>query len=217
MSHHDIPKIVNLNGVTSRNCIEVSNLFSQHFISVYTQPRVLDNSSISPHLQHDLPSNCFFDVSDVELGLSKLRGNKSVGPDGFSGEFLYMLRSSLSYPLWLIFRKSLDEGIYPDLFKLSAVTPVLKSGDSSNVTNYRPISLSSHIVKLFDSLVLRSIKPVINSILIDEQHGFRSGRSTTTNSLVFSNYIFDAFINRTQVDVIYTDFTKAFDRVDHKL
>jgi len=216
-SHHDIPKTVNLNGVTSTNCIEVSNLFSKHFSSVYTHPRVLDNSSVSPHLHHDLPSNCFFYVSDVELELSKLRGNKSVGPDGFSGEFLYMLRSSLSYPLWLIFRKSLDEGKYPNLFKISAVTPVLKSRNSSNITNYKPISLSSHIVKLFDLLVLRSIKPVINSILIDEQHGFRSGRSTTTNSLVFSNYIFDAFINRTQVDIIYTDFTKAFNRVDHKL
>lgn len=128
-----------------------------------------------------------------------------------------MIRISISYPSWIIFRKSLDEGIYPDLFKLSAVTPIFKSGDSSNVTNYRPISISSHIIKIFDLLVLRSITPILNYILIDEQHVFPPVRSTTTNSLVFSQYIFDAFINRLQVNVIYTDFTKAFDRVNHTL
>lgn len=102
--------------------------------------------------------------------------------------------------------------IYPDLFKLDASTPVIKFYDSSNITKYRPISLSSHVVKLFELLVLHSI----NSILIDE-HGFCPGRSTTTSSLVFSHYIFNSFINKTQDRCIPTDFTQAFDRVDHNL
>lgn len=136
-----------------------------------------------------------------------------------SGEILYMLCSSLSFSLWLIFRKSLDENIYPDLFKLSTVMLVLKSSDGFNVTtNYRLVSILSHIIKLLESLVFYSTKPAVNLILIDEQHGFRPGRSTTTSHLVFTNYIFYAFTSRSQVDVIYyTDFTKAFDSVDHHL
>ncbi|MBO8614397.1 hypothetical protein INO66_13420, partial [Staphylococcus aureus] len=71
--------------------------------------------------------------------------------------------------------------------------PVLKSGDASLVTNYRPISILSHIAKLFESLVLNNIQPSVNRLLMEEQHGFRSGRSTTTCNAVFFNYIFEAF------------------------
>jgi hypothetical protein len=57
----------------------------------------------------------------------------------------------------------------------------------------------------------------VNSILVDEQYGFRPSRSATTNLIVFHNFILEAIEKRTQVDVIFTDFSKAFDRVDHKI
>jgi len=50
---------------------------------------------------------------------------------------------------------------------------------------------------------------------MEEQHGFRPGRSTITNSLIFHNYVFNAFQHHSQVDVIYMDFNKAFDTVNH--
>lgn len=159
----------------------------------------------------------FFDLSFIESGFYKLTGDKTIGPDGLSGEFLYRLKSVLSFPLSLLFRKSLDEVIYPDILKLSTVKPIYKSGDKSNVANYRPISLLGHIAKLFDSLVLKSIGPAVSSILVYEQHDFHPGRSTNSCNIVFSSYVFDAFNNRSQVDVIYMDFSKSFDRVDHTL
>lgn len=55
----------------------------------------------------------------------------------------------------------------------------------------------------------------MNSVLVDEQHGFCIGRSTITCNMVFYSYIMNAFRHHNQVDVIYTDFTKAFDRGDH--
>lgn len=64
---------------------------------------------------------------------------------------------------------------------------------------------------------MKSIRPAVNSIIIDEQHGFRHGRSSNTCNIVFSNYVFDAFNSHSQVDAIYMDFTKAFDRVDPTL
>lgn len=63
---------------------------------------------------------------------------------------------------------SLDQGIYPQIFKLCSISPILKSGDASKVENYRPIAITSHIAKLFESLVLKSIKPSVNPILCDE-------------------------------------------------
>jgi len=50
---------------------------------------------------------------------------------------------------------------------------------------------------------------------MEEQHGFRPGRSTTTCNAVFCNHKFKAFNAHSQIDVIYTDFAKAFDHVDH--
>jgi len=53
-----------------------------------------------------------------------LKTYKSAGPDGLPGTFIYNIRSALCFPLWLIFRRSLDTGTFPSMFKISSVTPV---------------------------------------------------------------------------------------------
>jgi len=93
----------------------------------------------------------------------------------------------------------------------------LKSGDASDVTNYRPISIISHIAKVFESVVYHCIKRSLNHILIDEQHSFRPGKSTCTNGVSFLSYIIENFESGSQIDVIITDFKKAFDTVNHEL
>ncbi|XP_026804769.1 uncharacterized protein LOC113548209 [Rhopalosiphum maidis] len=69
--------------------------------------------------------------------------------------------------------------------------------------------------------VLRCIQPSVNAILVDEQYGFRPIRSATTqfvfNLIVFYNFKLEAIEKRTWVNVIFTDFSKAFDRIDHKI
>jgi retron-type reverse transcriptase len=101
------------------------------------------------------------------------------------------------------------------MWKIGSITPILKSGCRSLVTNYRPISVLGHISKFFESLVLDTIQPSVNLILANEQHGFRPGRLAVTCKLVFCNYIFGSFKDGTQVYVIYTDFAKSFDSVNH--
>ena len=71
--------------------------------------------------------------------------------------------------------------------------------------------------KLFEAIVAKKISALTNSILSLEQHGFMAGRSTVTNLAIFCNFVTRALDGWRQVDVIYTDFTKAFDRVDHFL
>jgi len=61
------------------------------------------------------------------------------------------------------------------------------------------------------------LKPKSNHILIPQQHSFRTGRNTITCSLSFSSLIYDSLRNGSQVDVILTDFSKAFDTVPHNL
>jgi hypothetical protein len=212
-----IPKEMSYNDFTSSNEQEAANLFSDYFSSVYSTKHVdLDGKKIDIST-FDLPNNATFSVEDVFRNLSALENVWSIGPDGISGHFLFELRTIIAYPLWLLFRRSLDEGTFPSMFKFSSVTPIPKSGSLSVVSNYRPISIQSHISKMFEHLVLISIQPTVNSILAEEQHGFRPKRSTTTCNLVFNNYVYDSFQYQTQVDVIYFDFLKAFDSVNHNV
>jgi len=92
----------------------------------------------------------------------------SIGPNGLSGHFLYELRTIIAYPLWLLFRRSFDEGVFPSMFKFSSVTPIPKSGGPSVVSNYQPISIQSHISKMFELMDLYAIQPTVNSILAEE-------------------------------------------------
>ncbi|KAF0750563.1 Reverse transcriptase domain-containing protein [Aphis craccivora] len=215
-SSSGIPSSVDLNGEFSNCNQESANLFAKHFESVYTLP-ITPSSNLTSLPTFYLPSNAYFSVEDVYQHLFSLRGNVSLGPDGIPGDFLFKLRDTLSWPFWLLFRKSLDMGIFPSLLKSSSLIPFLKTGNPSKVMNYRPIANLSHVSKMFETLVLRSIQPSVNSSLIEEQHGFRPGSSTVTCNLVFSSFIYDSFALHAQVDAIYTDFNKVFDRVNHNI
>ncbi|XP_022161878.1 uncharacterized protein LOC111027769, partial [Myzus persicae] len=216
-SHNAVPNTVSLIGVNSSSKLESVNLFAKHFSSVYPPEPVTSNLQILDIQFFDLPNNCYFSANDVLLKLNTLENVSSIGPDGIPGYFLYKTRFIIFYPLWILFRRSHDDSTFPDMWKIGSITPILKSGCRTSVTNYRPISILGHNSKLFESLVLDAIQPSVNLILANEQHGYRTGRSTVTCNLVFCNYIFGYFKNGTQVDVIYTDFAKAFDSVNHEV
>ena len=100
------------------------------------------------------------------------------------------------------------------MWKESFIVPLHKSGDTDNVRNYRPISKLNSIAQLFDSLIHGKLSAVFGSHVVNQQHGFVKNRSTLTNLLNLTEYVADSFSDGTQVDAIYTDFSKAFDRVN---
>jgi len=98
------------------------------------------------------------------------------------------------------------------------VSPIFKKGVKSQTSNYRPVSLTSQVSKVIESVLRDAIVSHLetNELIRDSQHGFRKGRSCLTNLLVFldkvTKYIDDGY----SVDVIYLDFAKAFDKVPHQ-
>ena len=121
--------------------------------------------------------------------LDASKNNHSSGPDGILARLLYTCRFTIVFPVFLLFKRSLDEGIVPDVWKTCSITPIFKSGDPTDVSNYRPIYIIPHLAKLLESIVYSYIKRSANYILPDSQHGFRPGKSTITNSISFSSYI----------------------------
>ena len=90
-----------------------------------------------------------------------------------------------SVPLEKIFKLSLDSGECPDDWRSANVTPIYKKGDRTDPGNYRPVSLTSQVCKVLESIVRKHILQHLdaNNILSDKQHGFREGRSCLTNLL----------------------------------
>lgn len=116
-----------------------------------------------------------------------------------------------------MFNASLSSGYFYDLWKESYIIPLHKSGSRFEVKNYRGIAKLSAIPKLFEKLITCRLVHSIGGIISKSQHGFVRGRSTATNLLEFSSCVFTAFSQKLQTDVIYTDFSKAFDTVNHNL
>ena len=121
-----------------------------------------------------------------------------------------------------IFNKSLQLGSLPRDWKLANVVHVHKKGAKDRVENYRPISLLPIVSKVFERCVLNSIKDHLYHVISPKQHGFCTGRSCVTNLLEAFDHMGSLLDSGGQVDTIYLDMSKAFDKVSprrfvHKL
>ena len=116
-----------------------------------------------------------------------------------------------------IFNQSLLCNIVPHDWKLANVTPLFKKGPKNKASSYRPVSLTSQVCKIMESILKENITNHLeqNGIIRDSQHGFRSGRSCLTNLLYFMEIVTKQVDKGLPVDVVYLDFSKASDKVPH--
>ena len=87
-------------------------------------------------------------VENIEDAIDELDENSSAGPDGLPAIFLKKTKDTISKPLAILLRKSLNEGKIPDIFNLAYVTPIHKGGTKQKPEQYRPVSLTSHIIRV---------------------------------------------------------------------
>ena len=168
-------------------------------------------------------SNCMLNSIDITQGiiikeLCKLKINKAPGADGIVPRLLVENAVELSEPLLYIYKKSITSGIVPKDWKKAYVTAIFKKGNKSRSCNYRPISLTSQVCKVLESIVRDSIinHVRIHKLIKESQHGFLKGRSCLTNLLEFLEFVSSYVDQGHPVDVIYLDFQKAFDKVPHR-
>ncbi|KAJ0180561.1 hypothetical protein K1T71_003965 [Dendrolimus kikuchii] len=217
-----IPHIMNYEDVKSKKPEEVCQLFANFFASVYERSQYDGN----PENLETMPINTNCDLALSELLITKkqivtelkaLDITKGPGPDGLPPFFLKNTAETVAVPLLILYNRSLMEGIVPSNWKMANITPVYKGGNITDVTNYRPISLLSTLSKVLERLVHNYIYPVLHKQIMEQQHGFVKKRSTVSNLLIFTDFVFKSMDNRIQVDTVYTDFRKAFDKVDHDI
>ena len=133
--------------------------------------------------------------------------------DGIGPRILKQYANILAKPLHHLFTISLNSCSIPYEWRIHTIVPVHKSGDKTQVTNYRPISLLCITSKVLEQLVYNKTISYISSFLSPQQFGFLKNRSTVQQLLLMLNTIHST---NDQTDVVYLDFKKAFDSVPHK-
>lgn len=204
---------ISLNNITLDDPQVVADHFNNHFHSVFSA--TAENRTSGSSLNS-------FDVDLVSYEgvlnmLLKLKAKSSPGPDGIPNAFLRRYAEPLAGFLVTIFQSSLKTSFIPHDWRTARVVPILKKGDPLSVLNYRPISIISSCCKLVEHIVATCITKFLddNNILSPHQHGFRKGFSTVTQLASVVHFLASVLDTGGHVDMIFLDFSKAFDRVPH--
>ena len=150
-------------------------------------------------------------------GMNKISSTSAAGPDGFPAVLLKKCKDSLKTPIRLIWQNSVNNSDIPACMKLGIITPIHKGGSRGEPKNYRPVSLTSHIIKIFERIIVKKLVQYLerNNLLNNGQHGFRKERSCLSQLLEHYQALSEALEDWEVAEVLYIDFAKAFDKVDH--
>ena len=210
---HRIPETVSYGSVFRNDPQEKSELFNEFFYDQFSEASEYD-IPLSYEDDDDPPQ---VDISPKRV-MKLLRGinpNKTHGPDNINGKVLKNCAHSLAYPLAKIFKTSYLTGHIPQEWKVANVVPVFKKGSKASVENYRPISLTCLCMKIFEKIVREEIMKQCGHRINRAQHGFLPGKSCTTQMINFTDSLAGSINAAGRSDVIYFDFAKAFDSVNH--
>ena len=199
---------------------EMADLLQRQYLSVFSNPksddkRVPPSDSLPDFEIEEIDFNC----DDIISAIKEIDPNASSCPNDIPAKILHKCCNQLAYPILSIWKKSFETGLIPQELKMQYITPVFKKGDKAKAENYRPISLTSHIIKIFERIIRKDLINYLesNNLITDAQHGFRSGRSCFTQLLDHIENILKSLQENNEVDVIYLDYAKAFDKVDHEI
>ena len=165
---------------------DMANFLNTYFCSVFT------HENTPPNMEHEqysgIPMNNFhISIEMVKDKLKKVKVGKSPGPDEIYPIVLNKTKEAIAYPLSVIFQKSLAESRVPGDWKLANVAPIFKKGKRDNPGNYRPVSLTSVVGKIMESILRDQILIHLkgSNLIRKTQHGFVEKRSCLTNLLEF--------------------------------
>ena len=150
------------------------------FSDVFTREDLINVPTVEEHQGIDNLEDINFTIDNVKKKLENLKIGKSPGPGGIHPRVLKELTKELKMPLYITFRKSLDTGIVPKVWKTENVSPIIKKGSRHLAENYRPVSLTAMACKVMESLDAIITHMEINKLIADQQHGFIAGRTCIT-------------------------------------
>ena len=196
-----------------------ADVFNKYFQSVFTIEDTSDIDSLREHLifNDSIISEIEFSASIVFEYLSNLDVTKACGPDLLPAFLLKHCAEAISAPLAYLFNRSMSTGTLPHDWVSANIVPVFKRGDKHNPGNYRPISLTSVVIKTMERIIHSQLVLILqqNNLLQNHQYGFRRSHSTTHLLLEATHDWALSLEARGSSHCLFLDFTKAFDTVPH--
>ena len=198
----------------------MADILQNQYSSVFSDPN--NPKKKSPNLKlniEDIISDIAFTCDDVVNAINEISENSACGDNDIPALILKKCKDSISYPILLIWQASISSGHVPKIFKKQIITPVHKKSSKAEPANYRPIALTSHVIKIFERIIRKQLVDHLerNNLICSNQHGFRKHRSCLTQLLSHIDLILQNLQNGMDTDVIYLDYAKAFDKVDHQI
>ncbi|CAM4565036.1 unnamed protein product [Caretta caretta] len=198
--------------------VEKANVLNAFFASVFTN-KVSSQTAALGITKWGRDGQPSVEIEVVRDYLEKLDVHKSMGPDELHLRVLKELAAVIAEPLAIIFENSWRTGEVPDDWKKANVVPIFKKGKKEDPGNYRPVSLTSVPGKIMEQVLKESILKHLHErkVIRNSQHGFTKGRSCLTNLIAFYDEITGSVDEGKAVDVLFLDFSKAFDTVSHSI
>ena len=215
-----IPNLLHDNGMEYTTPLTKAYALNQQFSSVFSKvtPATLKDTASRLLPPPYNPMDC---ITITTAGISKLLCIrdpwKAPRPDNISPRILKELYFSIALTLQVIYEISYNDGLVPYDWLHANVCPIYKKGTRKAPVNYRPISLTCIACKIFEHIVTSSVMSHLDyqAILVDNQHGFRRGRSCETHLTDLTHDLLTSMHNGRRTDMIVMDFSKAFDNVSH--
>lgn len=153
--------------------------------------------------------------TEVMYAINSLKFNKGVGLDKMPNEIFKHGKNVIVPWLTKLYNYIFNNCIYPANWSYHVIIPIFKKGDPSDPNNYRGITLTSPMTKVFSIILNNRIVNWAdsNDTLCDAQNGIRNGRSTIDCVFVLQSLISKCINSKKRLFCAFIDFKKAFDYV----
>jgi exonuclease III len=213
-----------INGNKINDETSISNEFNKHFVS--TADKIVGNLQQTEEYRKylgDKNTNSMFmmptSINEIKNIISKLNNNKATGPDNIHVKNIKMIQNIVAPLLCHITNLCFAKGDYPKQLKIAKVIPVHKGNETTNPSNYRPISLLSSLNKIVEKVISTRLVGFLTdqNIIYPYQFGFRTNHSTELSLIETIDSIRENIDQNYYVGGLYIDLSKAFDCVNHSI
>ena len=183
-------------------------------------PSYINNNEPTQYI-NSTPLNSFYlaPVTKTQVFTLFAGLNENKACINIPNKLIKLASGPLSVPFTKIFNESISSGIFPEIFKISRVTPIYKSGILTELGKYRPTAIISPFSKILERLVYDQLMFCLKKqcILFNYQFGFRKGHSTEYAILETLENVKSAIDENKITWYFFLDFLKAFDTLNHHI
>lgn len=193
---------------------EIERFYGQLYTSTRNPVTNLANdprARLTRHYTEDIPDVSLY---EIRMALKQLKNSKAPGDDGVTAELLKAGGKPVLKALQRLFDSVILEGKTPRAWSRSVVVLFFKKGDNALLKNYRPISLLSHVYKLFSRVITNRLARRFDDFQPPEQAGFRKGFSTVDHIHTLRQVIQKTEEYNLPLCLAFVDYEKAFDSIE---